>query len=115
MCECGCGEGMNPTYTFPGPDGLTYAIALYTGCEDCGNPAGVMLYEIASKDLEGEDSNWGPPDWRTPLTFVANRYGWREVAIPTLLTNVKNFRRKARLAFDEFEKFQRSTPPGEPS
>jgi hypothetical protein len=107
MCECGCGEGMNPTLTFPGPDGITYAIALYAGCRDCSNPAGLMLYEIPTAELEKFNSDWGPPDTRKPLRwFKSPMPGVRECPIPTILIDVKNFEKKARLAFDDFEKLQ---------
>lgn len=75
---------MNPEFTFAGPEGVTYAIALYSGCRDCSTPAGVVLYEIPSAQLTDEDSNWGPSDWRDPLQWVDGAIPrTREVVIPT--------------------------------
>jgi hypothetical protein len=82
MCECGCGELMSPTLTFPGPRGVTYALALYPGCTECSNPAGLVLYEIPNAQLKDENY-WGPRDWRKELQWNRGIVdGTREVTIP---------------------------------
>lgn len=82
MCECGCAEGMNPQWTFAGPKGFTYALAFYTGCRDCDNPPGLMLYKIPTAQLRDEQGDWGPSDWRVPLRLHPVFDGkWEEVAI----------------------------------
>lgn len=83
MCECGCGERTAPVFTFEGPPGITYGVALYPGCNECSTPAGVMLYAIP--DSERKHFMLDDPDlsgvkaapW-VPL------YGWREINIPVI-------------------------------
>ena len=55
MCECGCGEGMHPQWTFAGPEGFTYGLAFYTGCRDCDNPPGILLYRIPNAEIEDDE------------------------------------------------------------
>ena len=105
MCECGCGEGMAPTFTFAGPAGITYAVALYDGCRDCGTPAVVMLYEIPDSQREPHMLDDYPPP---PAPWV-QVYGWREVAI-----SLSTERHAVARAFAEFRKALRaSSPSGE--
>lgn len=43
MGECGC-SAVHPRWKLPAPDGGWYAIEVYTGCEYCDAPAGVVIY-----------------------------------------------------------------------
>lgn len=54
MGQCGCGDH-HADYKFEGPDGVLYAVGVYTGCEGCDTPAGVTLYRHAQPDREWSD------------------------------------------------------------
>lgn len=61
MGECGCGN-FSGDLTFPAPDGDVYVLDVYTGCADCGTPAGVILHRFTRKQA----ATWGV-EGREPL------------------------------------------------
>ena len=46
MGQCGCGDE-TPNVRFPGPEGVTYALEIYSSCHYCHTPAAVTVYRIA--------------------------------------------------------------------
>ena len=54
MCQCGCAD-FSGDFKFKGPGGTTYVLQVYPSCEDCGLPAGVIIYAFSPGDCE----NWG--------------------------------------------------------
>lgn len=68
---------MDPVWFFPGPGDLTYGLAIYSGCLSCGNPAGVMLYEIPARSMQHFNAEGAPP-------WTDYRDSWREVAVPII-------------------------------
>ena len=49
MGECGCGA-TELNYQLKGPEGITYGIEVYSGCHDCGTPAGVVIHRFGGED-----------------------------------------------------------------
>jgi len=49
MGMCGCSD-IPPDWKIPGPDGSVYAIHLYTPCNYCENPGGVVLSHLTRPD-----------------------------------------------------------------
>jgi len=54
MGSCGCGDYM-ADFRLPGPDGTTYTISLYRGCEYCSAPPGVVITRHDADEAE----TWG--------------------------------------------------------
>ena len=46
MGQCGCADE-TPQVHFPGPEGSTYALEIYSSCHHCNNPAAATVYRIA--------------------------------------------------------------------
>lgn len=72
MGECGCGD-TSPDFRFPGPDGITYAIQLYPGCDYCGTPIGIIVYRFGPGS-EFWHEHLPEPPWRrySPTTVDAD-------------------------------------------
>jgi hypothetical protein len=81
MCECGCGEQLSPQFTFKGPAGVLYAVALAEGCKDCDGPAGVMLLRIPVKELK-RDGIFERHGEALPDLPWFDRGSWSEVYFP---------------------------------
>jgi len=79
MCECGCAERMVPALQFPGPSDTVYALGLYPGCENCDNPAGVVLYHTTPAGLK-ELTPWSV----YPVAWDDQFVTWREFTIPVI-------------------------------
>ncbi len=62
MGACGCGD-YSGGLKFPGPDGTVYTLAIYYGCRDCENPAGVVIHRWC----DDEDADWHSLD--EPMKF----------------------------------------------
>ena len=51
MGQCGCGD-FNGDFKFKGPGKTTYVLQIYSSCNDCDNPAGIILYAMSEEDCE---------------------------------------------------------------
>ena len=51
MGQCGCGDFAGD-FKFKGPDGITYVLQVYPSCNNCDNPAGIILYAMNKDDCE---------------------------------------------------------------
>ena len=54
MGQCGCAD-FSGDFRFRGPGDMTYVLQVYPSCEDCGLPAGIILYAFSPEDCE----DWG--------------------------------------------------------
>lgn len=54
MCQCGCGD-FNGDFKFKGPDGISYVLQVYPSCDNCNQPAGIILYAMGEKDCKEWD------------------------------------------------------------
>lgn len=78
MGACGCGD-YSADYQFPGPDGTVYALAIFTGCEECDLGPGVILHQHGERSRRDWDVDHLPS---APFHRVESDYA--ELAIPIL-------------------------------
>jgi hypothetical protein len=62
MGACGCGD-TRVDVKLPGPDGITYGIQVYAGCDYCGTPAGIIVYRFCSEQDECWHRESPEPQW----------------------------------------------------
>lgn len=75
MGQCGCGELVGG-FRLPGPDGLTYFIRPYTGCEDCGAPPSIIIQRHTPEMVDSYDREQPEPPWNsyTPNSLDADAF-----------------------------------------
>lgn len=101
MGQCGCGEFVGG-FRLPGPDGLTYFIRPYTGCEDCGAPPSVVIQRCTPAMVDSYDRETPEPAWcnYTPNSLDAD--AMMPVAdMAKLAEFVERWRRLAQLVDSE--------------
>ena len=55
MCECGCGD-LRPLVKLPAPNGDTYALEVYPGCDNCHNEFwGISVTLLKKADPDTKD------------------------------------------------------------
>lgn len=54
MGQCGCGD-FSGDFRFKGPEGIIYVLQVYPPCEECDNPAGVIIYSMNEEDCKAWD------------------------------------------------------------
>lgn len=79
MGQCGCAEE-TPQVRFPGPEGFTYALEIYSSCHDCHTPAAVTVYRIAD-DSEYAEMVLMDAD---PAPFVETPEVYESFSIPVV-------------------------------
>ena len=49
MGQCGCGD-FQGDFKFKGPGDIVYVLQVYLSCDECDNPAGVIIYKFSPED-----------------------------------------------------------------
>jgi hypothetical protein len=79
MGQCGCAD-TSIDVKFPAPDGGTYGLEVYSSCDYCSNPAGVVLHRFGR---DSEDAKiW--LDSAESAEFHDLGYGYAQMTIPVL-------------------------------